>query len=93
MIASGTSTSPHTSQGLLQQVELLDRSVTVVFESGPMMFDVPPACEVLLNGERVKLRMLQPRDHVTITYCRRQGLLTALRLEVWSRSGIDPSKT
>ena len=31
-------------------------------------FDVPAECPVLLYRERVKLRLLQPLDHATITY-------------------------
>lgn len=35
-----------------------------------MTIYVPPACEVVLRGERIKLRMVQPKDHVRVTpYC------------------------
>ncbi len=84
MIATGTYTSPQTTEGRVLYVDLFNRSVTVLLKNGPLTFDVPPTCEVLLNGERVKLRMLQPRDRVTITFCRRQGILTAMSLEVRS---------
>ena len=82
MIASGTFTAPHVGEGLLLHVDLFNRSVTVLLTGGPLTFDVPSTCEILLNGERVKLRMLQPRDRVKITYCRHRGILTALKLEV-----------
>ena len=85
MLVSGTHTSPLVGEGLLQHIDLVGRAVTVLLERGPLIFDVPPTCEILLNGERVKLRMLQPRDRVQITYCRRRGLLTALSLEATTR--------
>lgn len=93
MIASGTSTSPHTGEGVLQQIDLVNRSVTVFFHDGPLTFDVPLSSEVLLNGERVKLRMLQPRDRVRISYFRCRGLLTALSLEVSPRSAGRSSES
>lgn len=55
-------------EGAIQQIDLTNRAMTVREEKSMMAFDVPPACTVRLNGERVKLRMLQPRDHVSIRY-------------------------
>lgn len=85
MLISGTSTSPLLSEGPVKYIDLVGRTITVLLEQGPLTFDVPPSCEILLNGERVKLHLLQPRDRVSITYCRRRGILTALSLNVSTR--------
>jgi hypothetical protein len=55
-------------EGTLTSVDLVNRVAAVQRGSRIVTFDVPPACEVLLRGERVKLRMLQPSDAVTIRY-------------------------
>lgn len=73
------------AEGFLEAVDLLNRCVTVRQDDSAWTYDVPTSCEVLLNGERVKLRLLQPRDRVSVTYCRRQGVPTALSLEISTR--------
>ena len=65
---SETQNAPQTVEGTVQQIDLINRAVTVRQENTMMTFDVPPACVVRLNGERVKLRMLQQRDRVSVRY-------------------------
>jgi hypothetical protein len=43
---------------------------------------VPPDCNVVLRGERVKLRMVQPRDRVRVTYTELADSLVAREIEV-----------
>jgi hypothetical protein len=81
---------PQVAEGLLQQVDLVNRTVTVLRgadlpTADALAFDVPPTCEILLNGERVKLRMLQPRDRVRLTFYHRPAGLMALSLEACTR--------
>ena len=85
MLVSGTSTAPIVAEGYVESIDLVSRTVTVLMKWGLLIFDVPPACEILLNGERVKLRLLQPRDRINITFCRKRGVLTALSLKVTTR--------
>lgn len=86
MPAFAEEVSPQTVEGVLQGVDLLNRIVTVHRGRTAMTFDVPPACEVLLNGERVKLRLLQPRDRVFVTFDREKSPCSALSVEACTRS-------
>lgn len=86
MLASGVSTSPQVAEGPIQVVDLVSRTVAVLLhQEGFLIFDVPPDCEVRLNGERVKLRLLQPGDRVQIVFCRKRGILAARSLNVTTR--------
>lgn len=83
--AANTNAAPEVAQGVIQLIDLIDREVTVRQEGGAARYAVSGKCEVLLNGERVKLRMLQPRDRVRIVYRRRGEGRVALSLEVVTR--------
>jgi hypothetical protein len=63
--------------------------VEVRVGGGTFSFDVRPGCVITLRGERVKLRMLQPRDRVRVTYTERQGARVADVVEV-STAGPAP---
>jgi hypothetical protein len=69
-------------KGTLQRVDLVNRMAEVQRGSRIVTFDVPPACDVLLRGERVKLRMLQPSDPVTVRYRGAAGRHVASLIEV-----------
>jgi hypothetical protein len=84
---------PQVAKGLLEHVDLVNRSVTVQQGSETLAFDVPPTCEILLNGERVKLRMLQPRDRVRLTFYHRPAGLMALSLEASTRLDTESHQT
>jgi hypothetical protein len=56
----------HHLNGYLYRVDPLAREIQVVVDGKIIAVDVPPDCEVHLNRERVKLRMLQPWDAVAI---------------------------
>lgn len=85
MLVSGTSTSPVHVEGTILAIDPIGRTVMIMLPSGPFTFDVPARCEILLNGERVKYRLLQPRDKVCLTFSRQRGFLTALKLAVTTR--------
>jgi hypothetical protein len=85
-----TDTAPQVAYGVLQRVDLIDREVTVRQEGGVVNYSVSPGCEVLLNGERVKLRLLQPRDHVRVAYRPRAEGRAALSVEAVTRIGQGP---
>lgn len=71
-------------QGIIQNVNLLERDVTVSTRIGTAVVDIPPGCPVYLHGERIKLRMLQPKDIVSIAFVRRDERLIAQKVEVQS---------
>lgn len=68
--------------GVVHRVDLVNRELTVFVRGGVLTFDVPVGCEIALHRERVRLRMVQPRDRVRVTYARRGGFLVALGVEV-----------
>jgi hypothetical protein len=70
------------SVGLVQRVDTVNRELSVVVNGEPLTFDVPVGCEIALHGERVRFRMVQPRDRVRVRHTRRGGLLVALGIEV-----------
>lgn len=67
--------------GLVHRVDTVNREVTVLVGDELLTFDVPVACEVLLHGERVRFRMLQPRDLVRVRHTGRGSLRVALAIE------------
>lgn len=82
--AAGQSDCRHSesARGIVQEVNLIERDLAVSLPSGLAVFDVPPDCPILLHGERIKLRMIMPRDPVVVKYRRRAGLLVAETVEV-----------
>jgi hypothetical protein len=61
---------------------MINRELTVLVNGEPLTFDVPVDCEIALHGERVRLRMVQPRDRVRLRHARRGGFLVAVGIEV-----------
>ena len=70
------------ARGIVQTIDLVGRDLTVLLQSGAETFDIPPDCPILLRGEPIKLRMVQPRDHVCVTFRRQPQRLVAEKLEV-----------
>ena len=91
MRATTTESLPQVAHGILQRLDLIDREITVRQESGSVTYAISSNCEVLLNGERVKLRMLQPRDHVRIAYRGRSEPPAALSVEARTRTSQPPA--
>lgn len=69
-------------RGNVQHVDVVSREITVLRNNVAIVFDVGPNCQIVLRGERVKLRMIQPRDEVRISFVRRGPLWVAHRVEV-----------
>jgi hypothetical protein len=80
-----TDAAPEVAHGEIQLIDLIGREVTLRQESRLTRYSISANCEVLLNGERVKLRMLQPRDHVRVAYRRRGESRIALSIEAATR--------
>jgi hypothetical protein len=75
------------TDAVVRRVDVVNRELTVRAGHALAVFDVPPGCAVLLRGERVKLRMVQPGDRVRVTYAPRRGSLVACAVEVQPPSG------
>jgi hypothetical protein len=70
------------ADGVVRRVDPVGRELHLVVASTPITFDVGPECAVTLRGERVKLRLIQPRDRVRVAYTREPGVLVAAAVEV-----------
>jgi len=68
-------------EGVLQHVDVINRDVRVFTTGGVTSFDVPPGCTILLNGENVKLRLLQTSDHVRVSYTHENAVRVAERID------------
>jgi len=49
-------------------VDTSSRELTLLVDGALMNLIVPPDCLIRLNGERVKLRLLQPGDQAEVAY-------------------------
>lgn len=70
------------SVGVVHRVDTVNREIAVLAGGELLTFDVPVGCAVVLHGEPVKLRMVQPQDRVKIRHASRGGLQVALTIEV-----------
>lgn len=70
------------AEAIIHRVDPVNRELTAVVEGVFVTIYVPPDCEVVLRGERVKLRMVQPGDHVRVTYTELDDPLIACGIEV-----------
>ncbi len=68
--------------GTVQRVDTVNRELVVLVNGAPLTIDVPVGCATVLRGERVRLRVVQPRDRVRVAYTRRGRFLVALAIEV-----------
>lgn len=69
-------------EGIVRRLDLVGRDLAISIPEGQESFDVPPDCPVILNGERVKMRMVQPGDRVWVTFRRTPDRLVTQQLDV-----------
>jgi hypothetical protein len=81
MLSSNTVSIP-SAQAIIQRIDLVNRELELLVGAVRMSVDVPPDCVVLLRGEPVKLRMLQPGDRVEVAFGSRAGTAVARAIEV-----------
>jgi hypothetical protein len=77
------------ARGLVQRVDTVQRELTILMDNGLEVFDIPTDCPIFLHGERVKLRMIQPRDHVRIRFAKGDEIPTARSVEVQPDTGFS----
>jgi hypothetical protein len=65
------------AEGIVQRVDRLTREVGVQVGGRVLVFDVPPDCTVLMNGQPVRLRLLLSRDRVEVDYSQGSDQLVA----------------
>lgn len=69
-------------EGTVQRVDTMNRELTLHADNIHLVIDIPPDCPILLHGERVKLRLIQPRDQVHATYIEGSAQRVARAIEV-----------
>jgi hypothetical protein len=76
-------------RGPLQRIDPASRQVEVLVQGTVRVVDVPTACGVFLNGERVKLRLLQPLDRAHLICAPGEGtwIAESIRVSTWAHSG------
>jgi hypothetical protein len=70
------------ADGVVRRVDPVSREVEVRVAGAPVNFYVRPDCVILLRGERVKLRLIQPRDRVRVAYTEGQAGHVADAIEI-----------
>lgn len=70
------------SDAVIQRVDPVNRELAALVEGVLVTIYVPPACDVILRAERIKLRMVQPRDRVRVTYTEHANSVVARAIEV-----------
>jgi hypothetical protein len=70
------------AEAIVCRVDPVNRELAALIEGVPVTMYVPPDCEVILRGERVKLRMVQPRDRVRVAYTELADSLVTRAVEV-----------
>ena len=70
------------AEAVIHRVDPVSRELAALVEGVLMTIYAPPACDVILRGERIKLRMVQPRDRVRVTYTEFANSIVARAIEV-----------
>jgi hypothetical protein len=78
------------SDGIVRSVDAVGRELKVDCAGIHFTVDVRRDCLITLRGERVKLRLLQPRDRVRVSYTECRGNRIAATIEV-QPNGPEPS--
>jgi hypothetical protein len=72
------------TEAVIHQVDPVTRELAAIVKGVHVTIYAPPACDVILRGERIKLRMVQPRDRVRVTYTESANPIVACAIEVLS---------
>lgn len=70
------------ADAIVHRVDAINRELAALVDGVLVTIYVPPACDVMLRGERIKLRMVQPRDRVRVTYTQYANSMIASAIEV-----------
>jgi hypothetical protein len=73
-----------TIEGTLHRLDLVNRMITLRTGDDVVSYDVPVSCDILLNGQRVKMHVLQVNDPVLVTYRSHSTNRRASRIHVHS---------
>jgi hypothetical protein len=65
------SVADHQATGAILAVDPIGRELSMDVDGATVTFYVPLDCSIILNDERVKLRLLQPMDRAVVRYTNR----------------------
>lgn len=82
MSVSNTRRTTREVEGVVGRVDPITREIGVHTAGSEINCDVPRDCLITLRGERVKLRLLQPRDRVRVRLTESNGNQIAEAIEV-----------
>jgi len=68
--------------GSIESIDLLSRELCICGESDRLSIYVPPACPISLNGDSVRMRLMQPGDAVEIVAQSTNSGWTAESIEI-----------
>jgi hypothetical protein len=68
--------------GTIYDLDTINREVSIRVNGQILPVDVPVTCRVHVNGERVKLRLLQTRDYVLVEFKKEADRAVAESIEV-----------
>jgi hypothetical protein len=70
------------AEGAVCQVDTINRELVLLVNGARLVVDVPPDCKIVLRGERIRLRVVQPRDRARVTYAVCRGRPAARSIDV-----------
>jgi hypothetical protein len=70
-------------EGVIESIDAPCREMLVAVDGEAWHFDIAAECSVWLQGERVKLRILQASDRVHISYVMRDGERVTTQIRVF----------
>ena len=73
---------PLLADGVVRRVDPVGREMDVHVAGASVSFDVRTDCVITLRGERIKLRLVQPRDRVRVAFRECRGARIADAIEV-----------
>ena len=68
--------------GVVRRIDPVSREGEFHTEGVTISLDIPLNCIITLRGERIKLRLIQPRDRVRVSYTEHQGTRAAGAIDV-----------
>lgn len=88
-----TFTSPREMRlsGMIHRLDLMNRELEMLTNMRRTAVVVPPGCVVLLRGEPVKLRILQPGDFIEVAFFMRGSMRVAREIKVDGSRPFSPT--
>lgn len=71
-------------EGIIQQVDPVGRELPVVVDGVAINFYVPLHCNISVDDEPARMRLLQPRDRARLAFSVEHGVSRALSITVSS---------